>query len=96
MLIGKGHQVSIYDEYVYLDRLIGANRDYLEKALPHIASLLSHDLEMTLKGADLVVVAQANRAYSRVCELVPDRPVLDLSGAARPAVPTDNYQGLSW
>jgi len=63
---------------------------------PHIASLLSHDLEMTLKGADLVIVAQANPAYSRVCELVPDRPVLDLSGAARPAFATDNYQGLSW
>jgi hypothetical protein len=51
---------------------------------------------MTLKGADLVIVAQANPAYSRVCELVPDRPVLDLSGAARPAVAVDNYQGLSW
>ena len=68
----------------------------MEKALPHIASLLSHDLDMTLKGADLVIVAQANPAYSRVCELVSDRPVLDLSGAARPASAVDNYQGLSW
>jgi GDP-mannose 6-dehydrogenase len=78
------------------DRLIGANREYLEKALPHIASLFSHDLEMTLKGADLVIVAQANPADSRVRELIPDRPVLDLSGAARPAIAADNYQGLSW
>jgi GDP-mannose 6-dehydrogenase len=95
-LIGKGYEVVIHDEYVNLDRLIGANREYVEKALPHIASLLSHDLEMTLKGADLVVVAQANPAYSRICELVPDRPVLDLWGAARPAIAVDNYQGLSW
>ena len=95
-LIGKGYEIVIHDENVNLDRLIGANREYLEKALPHIASLLSHDLEMTLKGADLVIVAQANPAYSRVCELVPDRPVLDLSGAARPAIPVNNYHGLSW
>jgi GDP-mannose 6-dehydrogenase len=95
-LIGKGYEVVIHDEYVNLERLIGANREYLEKALPHIASLLSHDLEVALKGADLVIVAQANPAYSRVCELVPDRPVLDLSGAARPANAACNYRGLSW
>jgi GDP-mannose 6-dehydrogenase len=95
-LIGKGYEIVIHDEYVNLGRLIGANREYVEKALPHIASLLSHDLEMALKGADLVIVAQSNPAYSRVCELAGDRPVLDLSGAARPAVSSDNYQGLSW
>ena len=95
-LIGKGYEIAIHDEYVNLDRLIGANREYLEKALPHIASLLSHDLDLTIKGADLVIVAQANPAYSRVCELVPDRPVLDLAGAARPTTAVDNYQGLSW
>jgi GDP-mannose 6-dehydrogenase len=95
-LIGKGYEVVIHDEYVNLDRLVGANREYVEEALPHIASLLSHDLELTLKGADLVIVAQANPTYSRVCELVPDCPVLDLSGAARPAAYADNYQGLAW
>jgi hypothetical protein len=43
-----------------------------------------------------VIVAQSNPAYSRVCELVTDRPVLDLAGAARPAVAAANYHGLSW
>jgi hypothetical protein len=61
--------------------------------VPHIASLLSHDLDLTLKGADLVIVAQANPVYARVCELIPDRPVLDLSGAGRPAIAAGNYQG---
>jgi GDP-mannose 6-dehydrogenase len=95
-LIGKGYEVVIHDEYVNLDRLVGANREYVRKALPHIASLLYDDLEMVLKDAELVIVAQANPAYARVCELVTDRPVLDLSGAARPALSADNYQGLSW
>ena len=49
-----------------------------------------------LKDADLIIVAQANPAYARLCELVTDRPVLDLSGIARMSVPADNYQGLSW
>jgi GDP-mannose 6-dehydrogenase len=95
-LIGKGYEILIHDEYVNLDRLVGANREYVKKALPHIASLLYDDLEVVLKDAELVIVAQANPAYARVCELVADRPILDLSGAARPALSADNYQGLSW
>jgi hypothetical protein len=63
---------------------------------PHIAALLSDDLEVVLKGADLIVVAQANPAYAGLCELVNDRPVLDLSGVARTAEPAANYRGLSW
>jgi GDP-mannose 6-dehydrogenase len=95
-LIGKGYEIAIHDEYVNLDRLVGANREYVEKMHPHIASLLQDDLEVTLKDAELIIVAQANPAYARICELVTDRPVLDLSGVARPAVPAANYQGLSW
>ena len=33
---------------------------------------------------------------SRVCELVTDRPVLDLAGTARPTIAAANYRGLSW
>ncbi len=95
-LIGKGHEVVIHDEHVNLDRLVGTNREFVEKTLPHIASLLDHDLDVVLKDADVVVVAQANPAYARVCEMVTDRPILDLSGAARPVIPADNYRGLSW
>jgi GDP-mannose 6-dehydrogenase len=95
-LIGKGYEILIHDEYVNLDRLVGANREYVKKMLPHIASLLYDDLDVVLKDAELVIVAQANPAYARVCELVVDRPIIDLSGMARPALSADNYQGLSW
>jgi GDP-mannose 6-dehydrogenase len=95
-LIGKGYDLAIHDEYVNLDRLVGANREYLETVHPHIAPLLSDNLEVVLKDADLIVVAQANPAYAGLGDLVTDRPVLDLSGVARPAVPVARYRGLSW
>lgn len=95
-LIDKGYDVAIHDEYVNLERLVGANRAYLQTVRPHLASLLSDNLDVVLKDADLVVVAQANPAYAGLCDLVTDRPVLDLTGIARPAAPQPNYQGLSW
>jgi hypothetical protein len=75
---------------------VGANREYIEAMHPHIAALLSDNLEVALKDADLIIVAQANPAYALLCDQVAGRPVLDLSGIARTAVPAANYQGLAW
>jgi GDP-mannose 6-dehydrogenase len=95
-LLGKGYELSIHDEYVNLDRLVGANRKYVETVHPHIASLLSDNLEVVLKNAELIIVAQASPVYAQLCELVTDRPILDLSGVAQAKVPAANYRGLTW
>jgi GDP-mannose 6-dehydrogenase len=95
-LLGKGYEIAIHDEYVNLDCLVGANREYVETVHPHIAPLLSDNLEVVLKNADLIIVAQANPAYARLGEMITDRPVLDLSGIARTAAPAANYRGLAW
>ena len=39
-LLGRGYEVVIYDEYVDPAKIIGANRIFLERELPHIASLM--------------------------------------------------------
>jgi GDP-mannose 6-dehydrogenase len=96
LLIGKGYELAIHDECVNADRLVGANLEYVQKKHPHIAALLSDNLEVVLKDAELIIVAQANPAYARICDLITDRPVLDLTGVARKTAPPTNYQGLSW
>src|SRR5215213_1723525 len=65
-LLGKGYDVRLHDEAVMLPRLVGANREHLLRTLPHVAAHLVDDLEESIQGADVVVVAQGNPAYADI------------------------------
>jgi GDP-mannose 6-dehydrogenase len=54
--IGKGLQLEIYDPEVNLSRLVGGNRRYIEESIPHIASLMTQNLDNLVDAADVVVV----------------------------------------
>jgi len=96
-LLGKGYDVKIHDEHVNLSRLIGANREYVLRALPHVAQHLSDDYQAVIGDADIIVVTQNNPAYATaVADARADQTVLDLSGVARPGRDAPNYIGLTW
>ena len=62
-MIGKGFRVSIYDEFVSIARLIGANRDYIQKEIPHVSSLMRSSPEDILSEADVVVISNASERF---------------------------------
>lgn len=68
-LIGKGREVRIYDSGVNMARLIGTNREYLERSIPHISSLLCADLDEVIAGSEAVVMSY----HSAELDSVPDR-----------------------
>lgn len=97
-LIGKGLQLAIWDPDVHLSRLLGANRRFIESALPHIGDLLKPNLAQVIAGAELVVVGAGGAALcdGLATHLRPEQRVLDLvhlpnAGALRAPV-----EGLCW
>jgi GDP-mannose 6-dehydrogenase len=55
-LIGRGYPLRIYDANVQISRLFGANRQYIEKEVPHIEKLMSPALSELIAFADVLVV----------------------------------------
>jgi GDP-mannose 6-dehydrogenase len=97
-LIGKGFNLKIYDRNVHLSRLLGANRAYIEGAIPHIAEILSDDLDAVLGHGDLVIVGNPAPEFKFIgAKLRPDQKVLDL--ARIPGLGPElgeRYRGINW
>jgi GDP-mannose 6-dehydrogenase len=96
-LIGKGYSIKIFDRNVSLARLIGANRQYINERIPHIASLLVESLDDLLKDSELIVIANQDELFKRlVDESRDDQIIFDLVRIADGATRRPNYQGLYW
>lgn len=85
-LIGKGCAVKIFDRNVRLASLIGANRRYIEKEIPHISSLLCYDLQTLIAESDVIVIGGGGEDAVRAMAMCrPDQTIVDLTrGAAGP------------
>jgi GDP-mannose 6-dehydrogenase len=97
-LIGKGLDVRIYDSEVSLARLVGANKEYIEREIPHIASLLVDDLSAVVAHGEVLVIGNGSPAFRGLCEHCrPGQVVVDLAripGLAE--CPQIEYRGISW
>lgn len=96
--IGKGLQVLVYDPEVHLSNLLGANRQFIERHLPHIGALLRSDLSVVIAESELLVVGlNSTRLATALAEHArPDQIVLDLVRLPNREKMRANYQGLCW
>ena len=77
-LIGKGYDVKIYDPDVALSRLTGSNKAYIDRELPHIASLLVGDIKKVLESQTLITTKKTKEYADALKQLRPGQTVVDL------------------
>jgi GDP-mannose 6-dehydrogenase len=98
-LLGKGYQLSIYDKNVSIARLVGANKDYINKQIPHLSSLLSESLDEVIEKSDVLVVGNGAPEFGEALKKTrPDQKIIDLfrvKGLDRADVRAD-YTGICW
>jgi GDP-mannose 6-dehydrogenase len=96
-LIGKGYAVRVYDRNVSLAHLQGANRAWIEREIPHIASLMAGTIDEVVAASEVIVIGNGDPAFgSAVAALGPDRTVLDLVGIDPALDRPAGYRGIAW
>jgi len=96
-LIGRGFSLKIYDPNIRLSRLTGANLAYLTEKLPHIAGLLSEELDEVIEHADLLVFGHRERGRQAMASAKTlGIPVIDLIRIAPDATTRPGYEGICW
>jgi GDP-mannose 6-dehydrogenase len=97
LLYGKGVTVAIHDDHVSSARLVGANKEYIEKEIPHIWTMMRSTIPDVLRHADVVVIGNGSPAYRGVQPLLKDgQAVIDLVRAFGNRQSDTKYQGICW
>ena len=97
-LIGRGYELSIYDKSVDLGRLMGANREYIEKEIPHLEKLLVKHPREALEGAKTIVIGHVGPAeIDAINDHTTTAAIIDLQGVeAIKSANTGRYEGICW
>ena len=97
-LLGKGYSLRIYDRNVSIARLVGANKEYINKQIPHLSSLLSESIDEVIEKSEVIVVGNGSPEFAEALTRTrPDQTVIDLFrlNVERDDMPAE-YTGICW
>ena len=97
-LIGEGYQARIWDENVFMGRLIGSNRQFIEDNIPHIGTLLNNDFAQVVSESEVIVVSSKIDNEKLEALLQPHHIVIDLISLHKQnrVRHKGEYEGICW
>ena len=81
-----------------ISRLLGKNKEFIDREIPHLNRLLQETPEQVLDGAQVIVIGHADAAARKaIVTAAAGRRIVDLSGYAelREAGAAE-YEGICW
>lgn len=96
-LIGKGYQLSIYDRDVSLAKLFGANKEYIEREIPHISQLMCDSIARVVEQSDVIIIGNKAREFEELKTAGrEDQTVIDLVRLFASDSTPSGYEGICW
>ena len=96
--LGKGYDVRVYDRNISLSRLVGPNREYIARHIPHLRDLLDNSVENVVADSEVCVVGCTDPSVVTALDADGDRTIIVLvrlpDAEHRRARP--GYVGLGW
>jgi GDP-mannose 6-dehydrogenase len=96
-LIGRGMKVKVHDENIDIARMVGANREYLERNIPYLSSIIKPTVREVVEDSEVIVVGNNAQSHRAAIDLLrPDQIVIDLVRIVPDGLPSGRYVGLCW
>ena len=95
-LLGKGYDLRIYDRFVRVATLMGSNRAYIDREIPHLERLMVGSPEAALSGTTIAIIGHiAPEDRPALVAALDGHVIIDLAGMpGLQALP--GYEGLCW
>ncbi len=97
-LVGKGYSLLLHDPNIDMERVLGANRRFVEDEVPYLPERLRTDLTEVVRESEIIVVANGAKEYRGVGALLkPGQILVDLVHAVdAKSVAHGEYHGHAW
>jgi GDP-mannose 6-dehydrogenase len=96
-LLGKGFELRILDHFVFESKLIGSNKEFIEKKIPHLSRLMVNTPSELLQHSEIVIITHGAAEFRKILEKVSkDKYIIDLTGILKEDVNHPNYEGIAW
>jgi GDP-mannose 6-dehydrogenase len=97
-LIGKGYELRIFDRFVQVATLMGSNRTYIDREIPHLERLMVATPADALSGAKIAIIGHVSpEDRPALLTSLSGHVVIDLAGVSDlRSHPGITYEGLCW
>ena len=96
-ILGKGYYIKVYDNSVNLARLFGANREYIEQKIPHLAELMVENIQEIIDHAEVIIIGNKSSEFLDLFpRLKKGQHIIDLVRIAENIETKAKYEGIGW
>jgi len=96
-LIGKGYVLTIVDGHVDTSRLLGKNKEFIEREIPHFVDIMEDDAAKAVSEAEIIIFGHAKpEDLAIIMQNAAGKTIIDLSGEPTLAECGADYQGVGW
>ncbi len=96
-LLGKGYDIMIYDKQVSLAKLFGANKEFIERRIPHISKLMVEDINEILSHSEVIIIGNKGKEFVNILPLLRgDQYIIDLVRISEDVKTKAHYDGICW
>jgi GDP-mannose 6-dehydrogenase len=96
-LMGKGFDLTLYDDNIKLAKLTGKNKEYIDQKIPHLTELLSDkSLRETIDSGDVIIVCNREKQFLVELEETDGKIIFDMVGVSARIRENNKYIGINW